>query len=105
MNKEWTDADHVGKVVVSHLNFLSKEFHKHIQKPDEEKNYDLIIKLSSAAGYQAQLYSGIQKNHEFAKRLQSIERSMSKATPEDLAYKQNPVIIAEEELKSKQLGR
>ena len=105
MDKEWTDAYHIGKVVVSHLNFLSKEFHKHVQKPDDQKDYDLIIKLSSAAGYQAQLYSGIQKSHEFAKRLQSIERQLSKTTPEDLIYSNNPVIIAEEEIKSQNLGR
>ena len=103
--KEWTDPEHVGKVTVSHLNLLSGAFHKEMKKSDEEKNYDLIIKLSQAAGYQAQLYSGLQKNHEFAKRLQSIEKTLSRATPEDLSLGLNPVLQAESELKAQEAGR
>jgi len=105
MKNGWADPEHVGKITISILDILTKEFHKANKKADDEKDFDLIIKLSQAAGYQAQLYSGLQKSHEFARRLQSIEKVMQTANPETLALGQNPVIIAEEELKSKQLGR
>ncbi len=95
--KIWTDDDHVGKVVVSLLDKLTASFHIHNDKPEDEKDYDLIIKLSSAAGYQAQLYSGLKKSHEFARRLQAIEKALRRATPEDFAMAHNPVLLAESE--------
>ena len=95
--KVWADPDHVGKVTISIMNVLAKAFHVQAGKSEENRDYELLIKLSSACGYQAQLYSGLQKSHEFAKRLDSIDKVLSKATPEDLALGMNPVVIAEED--------
>jgi len=103
MHKNWSDASHVGKVTISILNVLAREFHKEAIK--DKPDHDLLAKLSSAAGYQSQLYSGLQKNHEFAKRLQKIEKEMQSATAEELAMGKNPVIGAEEDEKSKLDGR
>ena len=98
MRKEWSSPEHVGKIVISHLHLLSGEFHKKMKEPDEEKDYDLIIKLSSAAGYQAQLYSGIQKQHEFARRLQRIEKELTTSHDPNSLLSKNPVINAEVDL-------
>jgi hypothetical protein len=98
--KDWTSAEHIGKISVSMITVLAKEFHKHSSKKDEEKNYDLIIKLSQAAGYQCQLYSALQKSHEYERRLQSVEKTVKTVTSEDLAMLNNPVIKAEAELKT-----
>jgi hypothetical protein len=105
MKGTWADPGHVGKITISILDILSKEFHKAAKKEETEKDYDLIIKLSQAAGYQAQLYSGLQKSHEFARRLQSIEATLKTATPEGLAMGMSPVLQAEEELKTQFQGR
>ena len=99
MKRDWADPSHVGKITVSHLNLLSKAFHKQMSKAEEEKDYDLIIKLSQAAGYQAQLYSGLQKSHEFSRRLESIEKQMGQIKMDDIML-QNPILTAEAEIKS-----
>jgi hypothetical protein len=98
---EWTSAEHVGKVTTNLMDILAREFYKEDKKPDGEKDHSILIKLSQACGYQAQLYAGLQKNIEQARRLDAIEKRMSKVTPEDLALKNNPVILAEAELKQK----
>jgi len=100
VHKSWSEPEHVGKVTISILNVLSREFHKEAVK--DEPDHDLLVKLSSACGYQSQLYSGLQKNHEFAKRLQSIEKEMQK---EELALGKNPVLSAEADRKSRLDGR
>ncbi len=100
MKQGWADPDHVGKVTVSILDVLAKAFHRESAKSEDERDYEKLIKLSQATGYQAQLYSGLQKSHEFARRLQSIEKTLETATPEDLAFGLNPVLAAEAELKS-----
>jgi len=100
MKREWADASHVGKITVSIMDILAKEFHKVSKKADSEKDYDLMIKLSQATGYQAQLYSGLQKSHEFQRRLQSVEKALSTVSAEDIAMSVNPVLQAEEELKT-----
>lgn len=97
MPKNWASADHVGKITISILNALTGEFHK--ANKAEEKDHGLLIKLSQACGYQAQLYSGLQKNIEYSRRLEELEKTVQHATPEELALGQNPVIQAEEELK------
>ena len=103
MNKNWAEPEHVGKITISILNTLTGEFYKESAK--DEKDYSLLIKLASAIGYQSQLYSSLWKNHEFSKRLQSIEKELQSATPEDLALGRNPAVIAEEEEKSRLDGR
>jgi hypothetical protein len=103
MRKAWADPEHVGKITISTLNILTKEFHKEAKKT--EIDYDLLVKLSQAAGYQCQLYSGLQKSHEFARRLQSIEKTLANATPEDLALGQSPALLADMEKDNKQSWR
>jgi len=102
--KVWADPDHVGKITVSIMNILSAHFHKEAKKSEEDQNFDKLIKLSQACGYQAQLYSGLQKSHEFARRLDRIDKVLQSATPEDLALGQNPVIIEENEIRSRKYG-
>lgn len=97
MQKTWADEEHVGKLTVSIMNTLSKKFHTEAKKPEEEVNDDKLIKFSQAIGYQAQIFSGLQKNHEFAKRLQSVEKILSRANTGD-PMTNNPVINAEKEL-------
>ena len=103
MNKTWVNVSHVGKITISILDALAGEFHKEACK--DQIDHGKLVKLASACGYQAQLYSGLQKNHEFAKRLQNIEKELQSATSEDLALGRNPAVIAEEEEKSKLDGR
>jgi len=95
MKKQWTDANHVGKIAISILNTLSKEFHIEAKKSEEDRDIEKMIKISGSVGYQAQQYSNLQKNHEFAKRLEVVEHTMSTADAETLAMGQSPVIIAE----------
>ena len=102
--KDWTSAEHIGKIAVSTINVLSKEFHKAANQPDDKKDYKLIIALSQANGYQCQLYSALQKSHEYERRLQAVERTVKNSTSDEL-LKLNPVIAAEEELKSQEKGR
>jgi hypothetical protein len=90
VHKTWDSVEHVGKVTISILNLLSKEFHKEAKK--EKPDYSLLTKLSSACGYQAQLYSGLQKNHEFAKRLEEIENSMKKEVRDKSILEKYPPI-------------
>ena len=104
MTKAWADPDHVGKITVSIMNILSKHFHKEAKKSEEDQDFDKLIKLSQACGYQAQLYSGLQKSHEFARRLDRIDKVLETATPETLALGLNPVVIEENEMRSKKLG-
>jgi len=100
MNKNWAEPEHVGKITISILNTLASEFYKESAK--DEKDYTLLIKLASACGYQAQLYSSLWKNHEFSKRLQSLEENFERT---DSIYLDSPVVIAEEEEKSRLDGR
>ncbi len=103
MNKNWAEPEHIGKITISILNTLTSEFHKESAK--DEKDYSLLIKLASACGYQAQLYSSLWKNHSLSERLQNLEKDIQSATPEDLALGRNPAVIAEEERKSRLEGR
>lgn len=98
--KDWTSAERIGKIAVSVINVLAKEFHKEANKPEGEKDWKKIISLSQANGYQCQLYSALQKSHEYEFRLQKVERTIKNATPESLALGLNPVIAAEEEIKT-----
>jgi len=100
MNKNWAEPEHVGKITISILNTLTGEFYKESAK--DEKDYSLLIKLASACGYQAQLYSSLWKNHEFSKRLQNLEKNFQRT---DSIYLNNPVVIAEEEEKNRLEGR
>jgi len=103
MNKTWAEPSHVGKVTISILDIFAREFHKESGK--DQIDHNLLIKLGGACGYQAQLYSGLQKNHEFAKRLQRIEKEVQNADAESIAMGQNPVLSAEADTKSKLDGR
>ena len=105
MAKGWQTAEHVGRVTIGILDILASEFHKHSKKPDDEKDHNLIIKLSQACGYQSQLYSGLQKSIEYAQRLEAVEKTLEFATPEDLAMGKNPVLSEEADLKYKEQHR
>ena len=105
MTKVWADPDHVGKITVSIMNTLSAYFHKEAKKSEEDQDFDKLIKLSQACGYQAQLYSGLQKSHEFARRLDRIDKVLETATPETLALGLNPVVLADADRRSQLDGR
>lgn len=100
MPKGWVPAEHVGKITTSILDILAREFFK--ESKNKELDHGMLIKLSQACGYQAQLYSGLQKNIEYANRLESVEKTISGATPEDLAMGNNPVLQEEANLKTKE---
>jgi hypothetical protein len=104
MAKGWATAEHVGHVTISILDVLAKEFHKANAK-GEDKDHALLIKLSQAVGYQSQLYSGLQKSIEYAKRLEEVEKVVQHASAEDLALGQSPVLQAEDELKKDEAFR
>lgn len=92
MEKAWSRPDHVGKVVVSILDSLTKFYHAE-EKKGEDKDIRLMIQLSQAAGYQAQIYAGLQKTFDMAKRIEQVEKVLEKADPELLAMGTNPVVI------------
>ena len=98
MVKEWASAEHVAKIGLSIIEVLAKEFHVEAAKPSPEKDHSLMVKLSQAVGYQCQLYSALQKSHEFARRLKQVEKDTRMLSPEELAYKHNPVVIAEQQM-------
>ncbi len=100
MSKGWVPAEHVGKITTSILDVLAREFFK--QSKNKELDHGMLIKLSQACGYQAQLYSGLQKNIEYASRLESVEKTIRSATPEDLAMGNNPVLQEEANLKTQE---
>ena len=97
--KDWTSAEHVAKIGLSIMHVLAEEFHIEASKPTGEKDHSLMVKLSQAVGYQSQLFSALQKSHEFARRLNAVEKATHHISPEDLAYRNNPVVIEEQRLK------
>ena len=60
-----------------------------------------MIKLSQAAGYQAQIYAGLQKTFDMAKRIEEVEKVIQNADPEMLAMGMNPVIVHTEDERTK----
>ena len=101
MRKSWAQPDHVGKIVISVLDKLAREFHKEFEKDANEKDFDKLIRLAQSCGYQSQIYSGLQKNHDMAIRIEKVEAFMQDADPEKLAMGNSPVLIAEEDQRSK----
>jgi hypothetical protein len=97
MVKDWTSPEHVAKIGLSIMHVLAEEFHIEAKKPTGEKDHSLMVKLSQAVGYQSQLFSALQKSHEFARRLNAVEKSTQHITAEELALLHNPVVIAEKE--------
>ncbi len=93
--RDWASAEHVAKIGLSIMHVLANEFHIEAKKPTGEKDHSLMVKLSQAVGYQSQLLSALQKSHEFARRLQQVEKATRMLSPEELAYKFNPVVIEE----------
>lgn len=100
MDKGWSRPEHVGKVVVNTLDVLTKYFHIE-EKKGEDKDMSLIVKLSQAMGYQAQIYAGLQKTFDMAKRIQQVEEALQNADPESLAMGMNPVVVHSEDERSK----
>lgn len=97
--KDWASAEHVAKIGLSIMEILAKEFHIEASKPSGEKDHGLMIKISQAVGYQSQLFSALKKSHEFERRLNAVEKKAQKISPQDLAYKNNPVLLEEQRLK------
>lgn len=94
MNTNWVEPEHVGKTLVSIFDVLAKEFHAESKK--KEPNFDKMFRLSQATGYQAQIYGTMLKAHEFERRLHSVEKTLSKVTPEEVAMLSSPILVAEE---------
>ena len=95
--KDWTSAEHVASIGLSIMHVLATEFHIEAAKPIGEKDHSLMVKLSQAIGYQSQLFSALQKSHEFARRLNAVEKSTAMLTPEELDYKFNPVVLSDQQ--------
>jgi len=64
-------------------------------KKGEDKDMNLLIKISQAMGYQSQIYAGISKTFDMAKRLEDVEKVLQTADPESLAMGLSPVVQAE----------
>ena len=77
------------------MHVLAQEFHIEAKRPTDERDHTLMVKLSQAVGYQSQLFTSLQKNHEFARRLMQVEKATRIISPEDLAYKNNPTLLAD----------
>lgn len=99
MDKGWSNPEHVGKLTIHTLDILSRYFNEEDKKGDD-KDMKLIIQLSSAMGYQSQIYAGLQKTFDMAKRVEEIEKVLETADPETLAMGMNPVKIAEDDLRT-----
>ncbi len=100
MDKGWSRPEHVGKVTIHTLDVLSRYFNEE-DKKGEDKDMKLLIQLSQAMGYQSQIYAGLQKTFDMAKRVEEIERVLESADPETLAMGLNPVDIAEADERTK----
>lgn len=100
MEKGWSRPEHVGKVVVSILDSLTTMYHAEEGK-GADKDVNLMIRLSQASGYQAQIYAGLQKTFDMAKRIESVEKVLEHADPELLAMGANPVVIQMEDERNK----
>ena len=100
MDKGWSRPEHVGKVVVNTLDVLTKYFHVE-EKKGEDKDMNLVIKLSQAMGYQAQIYAGLQKTFDMAKRIEQVEEVLQNADPESLAMGMSPVVVHTEDERTK----
>ncbi len=100
MKKGWSRPEHVGKLVVNTLDVLTKYFHEE-EKKGADKDLGLIVKLSQAMGYQAQIYAGLQKTFDMAKRIEEVEIQLQNADPESLAMGLNPVVIHSEDERTK----
>jgi len=100
MKKGWSRPEHVGKVTIHTLDILSGYFNEEHKKGDD-RDMNLIIKLSQAMGYQSQIYAGLQKTFDMAKRVEEIESMLQNADPESLAMGLNPVDIAEADERTK----
>ena len=59
-----------------------------------------MMKLSQATAYQTTVYSSLQKNHEYERRLQRVEKTVRDVNPEDLAMGKSPILSAEEKQKT-----
>jgi hypothetical protein len=103
MNKTWSDVDHVGKITISILDSLTKEYNLELEQ--DNPDLTLLVKLASAVGYQAQLYSSLYKNHEISKRIDYLEKQMKGLGAQDMAMLYNPVVIAEDDERNRLEGR
>ena len=101
--RDWASAEHVAKIGLSIMHVLAQEFHIEAAKPTGEKDHSLMVKLSQAVGYQSQLFSALQKSHEFARRLQQVEKATRMLSPEELAFKHNPALLAEKQMEDDKL--
>ena len=48
MNKTWAEPSHVGKVTISILDILAREFH--MESGKDQIDHNLLIKLGGACG-------------------------------------------------------
>jgi hypothetical protein len=100
MKRSWAEPEHIGKICVSVIDVLSREFHIESKKPRDEQDYDKLIRIGGAIGYQAMNYNSLQKSHEFAARMKTIEKKLQQFNPEEIAMQHSPVLKEEETLKA-----
>ena len=96
--KNWTSPGHLSKISAGIIDGLSKEFYRLLKEPNDEKNHDLLIRLSGAIGYQGMMYNTLWKSNELSRRIHSLEEDMAKMPAEDLAMSQSPVLMADSRL-------
>jgi hypothetical protein len=97
---KWTSPGHLSKISAGIIDGLSKEFYKMLNGPDEEKNHELLIKLSSAIGYQGMMYNTLWKSNKLHERIEALEQDMDRPLPEDVAMAQSPVLLEESKLRA-----
>lgn len=90
-------ASQVGSKLVSIIGVLETKFYAMSKKSEEELDVELLIKLSHAVGYQAQIYAMLLKDHIYERRLERLENAMS-MTDTKLAMELSPVIIYKKDL-------
>lgn len=98
MKRDWAEPSHVGKICISVLEALSKEFHIEIKKPEDQRDKDMLIRLGGAIGYQAMNYNSLQKSHETHKRIQDLEKQMEIVDLESFAMSHTPQVMEDDKL-------
>jgi hypothetical protein len=100
MKKDWAEPSHIGKICVRVIEVLSKEFNVEAKKPLEERDFDKLIRVGGAIGYQAMNYNSLQKSHETHQRIKNLEKQLIRVDMESIAMQESPVLFEESKLQA-----
>ncbi len=98
--KDWTSPGHLSKISSGIIDGLSKEFYRLLKAPIEERDHDVLIRLSGAIGYQGMMYNTLWKSNELSNRIHKLEDDMDNIPASELAMSQSPVLMEESKLKA-----